>query len=77
MKERNRKALVYSAAGVLAVIASAFITNLFAPHSRIGEGLRFFVPLITGVVAGVALFLKLSGYSSDILEEVPGTEDEA
>lgn len=77
MREQNRKALIYSALGVTAVIAAGFLTNLLAPQSRVGEGLRFFVPLLTGVVAGLALFLKLSGYNPEVLEEVSEAEEEA
>lgn len=75
MKELNRKAFIYSALGVTAVITTAFITNLLAPQSRLGEGLRFFIPLITGVIAGLVLFLKLNGRRPEILEEIPEEEE--
>lgn len=76
MKELNRKAFIYSATGVFTVIAVAFITNLLAPQSKIGEGLRFFLPLLTGMVMGLTIFLKLSGYNPEILEEIPEEEKE-
>lgn len=76
MKELSKKAILYSGIGVTAVITAAFFTNLLAPQTRIGEGLRFFMPLLTGMVAGLILFTKLSGYNHEILEEIPEEEKE-
>jgi len=59
MKELNKKALAYSALGMTAVIAVAFLTNLLAPQNTIGQGLRFTLPLLTGIISGGAIFLKL------------------
>jgi len=59
MKELNKKALAYSALGMTAVITVAFLTNLLAPRNTIGQGLRFTLPLLAGIISGGAIFLKL------------------
>ena len=59
MKELHKKALLYSTTGVLAVIATAFTTNLLAPQNALGEGLRFSVPVLTGIIGGAIIFFRL------------------
>jgi len=59
MKELNKKALTYSALGMTAVILVAFLTNLLAPQNQLGQGLRFTLPLLTGILSGGAIFFKL------------------
>lgn len=70
MKELNRKALIYSVLGVLGVVAVAFITNFVAPQNSLGEGLRFFMPLLTGILAGAAIFFRLKEESDIDFEEL-------
>jgi hypothetical protein len=75
VKKLNKKALIYSVLGISTVIATAFITNLLAPQNTLGEGLRFFVPLFTGIIAGAAIFLRLKDESDIDLEELGEEED--
>lgn len=70
MKDLNRKALIYSATGVFAVIVVAFLTNLVAPRNAFGEGLRFFMPLLTGIVGGAVIFFRLRDESDIDFDEL-------
>lgn len=75
MKDLNRKALTYSVAGVFAVIAVAFLTNLLAPQNTLGEGLRFFMPLLTGIVGGAVIFFKLKDETDIDFEDIDTGEE--
>jgi hypothetical protein len=70
MKELNRKALIYSGIGLFAVIAVSFTTNLIAPESALGEGLRFLMPLLTGIIGGAVIFFRLQDESNIDFEEL-------
>lgn len=59
MNERNRKALIYSALGMASVLVMAFVTDFLAPQNQLGENLRFAVPLVTGIISGSLIFLRL------------------
>lgn len=72
MKDRNTKALIYSALGMASVLIMAFITDLLAPQNSFGEGLRFAVPVLTGIISGGLIFLRLRedlDYSLEDLED--------
>jgi MFS superfamily sulfate permease-like transporter len=59
MREANKKALAYSAVGMASVLVMAFLTDLLAPQNQVGQGLRFAVPVLTGIVSGAVIFLRL------------------
>ena len=70
MKDLNRKALVYSMLGMLSVMIAAFLTDLLAPQNQTGELLRFSIPVITGIMSGAAIFLKLKEETDIDFEEL-------
>lgn len=75
MKERNRKALTYSVLGMASVLVTAFLTDILAPQSPLGEGLRFSVPLLTGIIAGAIIFLRLKEDLDYKVEDVENPEE--
>ncbi|MFB6180787.1 MAG: hypothetical protein ABEJ93_02830 [Candidatus Nanohalobium sp.] len=70
MKKLYKKALLYFSAGMLTVIGAGFITNLVAPQNALGEGLRFSVPLLTGVIGGAVIFFRLKDESDTGFSEL-------
>jgi len=59
MNDLNRKALIYSVAGVVLVMGVALVTDFLAPENGFGETLRFSMPILAGLVSGAVIFFKL------------------
>lgn len=75
MKNTNKKALSYSVLGMVSVLLMAFLTDFLAPQNQVGENLRFAVPILTGIISGGLIFLRLREDLDYKLEDLEDSEE--
>ncbi|MFB6174685.1 MAG: hypothetical protein ABEJ87_01770 [Candidatus Nanohalobium sp.] len=59
---------------MISVIVVAFLPALLAPHNSTGQALRFFLPLLTGIIAGILIFFRLKDESNIDFDELGDQE---
>ena len=64
MNEKNFEVLKYTGLAFLSVILSAFLTYYVTSDDTLGNAVRFAVPLLTGVTAGLWIHFRFR----DLLE---------
>ena len=60
MKEQNRKAVKYTATGIVTVLTVAITIDFLVPESQLGTWLRFMSPLLAGCISSVWIHSKIA-----------------
>ena len=71
MLEEHRETAKLSAAGVTAVLITGVIAAFLAPENETGKTIKFFTPLLVGILFGAKIYLNELGN----LREKIDTED--
>lgn len=66
---KHRETAKMSAAGVIAVIIAGVTASLLAPETELGQIIKFFTPLVIGILFGAKIYFNELGKVKEKIEK--------